>query len=91
MLKNKDLLHIKNGAVLLFVIIFCWAAAVWAGQPGWQRQEVDWRMTGGARIKAVDYPEDKSPPMLAERSEQSKQLRKEVRYPPDGSPGRTTS
>lgn len=71
----------KTGLVLLFVIIVYWAAAVRAGRPGWRHQEVDWRMTGDARIKAMNYPEDKPPLRLAERGKQLKRPRKETHYP----------
>lgn len=81
MFKNKSLLQIKIGLVLLPVIVMCCAATVRAGRPGWKHKEVEWRMTGGSRIKAVNYPEDKSPLTLAERGKQPKQIRKEVRYP----------
>jgi len=42
----------------LFAIILCWPSVVQAGRPGWQRQEVNWRMSGGSRIKAVRFPTD---------------------------------
>jgi len=41
----------------LFAIL-CWPSVVQAGRPGWQRQEVNWRMSGGSRIKAVRFPTD---------------------------------
>jgi len=81
MLKNKELLRIKTGAVLLLVIIFCLAVVVRAGRPNWQRKEVDWRMTGRGRIKAINYPEDKPPLTSAERRKHPKRPRKETHYP----------
>ena len=47
--------------VLLLITAVCWTSVVHAGQPGWQRQEVDWRVTGGGRIKAIRYPEQNEP------------------------------
>ena len=54
--------------VLLPVIFVCLALPLQARQSGWQRQEVNWRMTGGARIKAINYPQDKQPPLLGKRA-----------------------
>ena len=47
--------------VLLLITAVCWTSVVHAGRPGWQRQEVDWRVTGGGRIKAIRYPEQNEP------------------------------
>jgi predicted aspartyl protease len=67
MSKNKPLLHPKTWLVGLFaVIIFC-GVAIGLERPGWRRQEVDWRMSGGSRIKAIHYPEEKPPPLLSKR------------------------
>ncbi|MFC1636905.1 hypothetical protein ACFL5Z_18940, partial [Planctomycetota bacterium] len=38
------------------VIVFL-TSVVQADQSGWRQQEVDWRLTGGDRIKAIRYPE----------------------------------
>ena len=79
MSKNRGFLHSKTGLALLLVIIVCWTAAVGADRPGWHRQEVDWRMTGGTRIKAVNYPEEEPPPMLSKRNgRQPVRLRKKT-------------
>lgn len=67
MLNSKGFLRHKTSFVLLLVIIVCWTAAVRAGRPGWQRKEVDWRMTGGSRIKAIYYPPGKPPQMLSKQ------------------------
>jgi predicted aspartyl protease len=68
MLGNKGLLCRKICFVLLLVALLCWIPAVGAKRPGWQRQEVDWRMTGGSSIKAVDYPAEKPLPTLNKRT-----------------------
>jgi hypothetical protein len=65
MSRNSPLLHPKVVLILLFVTVMCWSPAVRADRPGWQRQEVDWRMTGSSRIKAVNYPKDKPLPLLS--------------------------
>jgi len=49
---------------LLPIALVCWTSVVEAGRPGWQRQEVNWPMTGGAFVKAVSYPEGNTPPLL---------------------------
>lgn len=41
-----------------------WITTASAGRPGWQRQEVDWRVTGGGRVKAIRYPEQNEPPLF---------------------------
>jgi hypothetical protein len=41
---------------VLLVGVVCRALAVDAVPTGWEREEVDWRLTGGSRIKAVYRP-----------------------------------
>jgi len=82
MLKNKGFFHFKTWFPPLLAAVAFWTSAVRADRSGWQRRQVNWRITGGTRIKAVNYPEDKPLTMLAERDElQSKRPRKEPRYP----------
>ncbi|MFZ2148292.1 MAG: aspartyl protease family protein [Sedimentisphaerales bacterium] len=50
--------------VLLLISGVCWASVVLAARPGWQRQEVNWPMTAGASVEAINYPEGKAPPLL---------------------------
>lgn len=64
MLDNKGLLCRKIRFVPLLVALLCWFPAVEAGQSGWQRKEVNWRMSGDSSIKAVNYPADKPPMTL---------------------------
>lgn len=52
---------------LLLVAVLANVSIARAARPGWQRQEVDWRMTGGSRIKAVRYPQEKPLPTLASK------------------------
>ncbi len=66
MLGNKGLSCRKN-FVLLLIAVLCWIPAVQARKPNWQRQQVDWRMTGGGSIKAVNYPKGKPLPMLGKK------------------------
>lgn len=62
------------GIITLFATAFC---PVWAGKDSpadWQHRQVDWRMTGGLRIKAVHYPPGKSLPTRADRPGQSHKI-----------------
>jgi predicted aspartyl protease len=68
MLENKSFLCCKTCFVLLLVALLCWVPAVGTSRPGWQRQEVDWRMTGGSSVKAVNYPTEKPLPTLNKRT-----------------------
>lgn len=68
MLDNKGLLCSKRYFVLLLVAVLCWMPVVEAKQSGWQRQQVNWRLTGGSCVKAVNYPQDKLLPMLGKRN-----------------------
>ena len=51
--------------LLLAIAIFSCAAGLCADntdQAGWQRQEVNWRVSGGSRVKAIHHPADQMPP-----------------------------
>jgi predicted aspartyl protease len=80
---NKAFFHPKMCSSLVLIVVFCSVSAGGANRPGWQRHEVDWRMTGGARIKAVDYPQDRPPPTFTKQPPyRPKTLRKKV-LPPE--------
>ncbi len=51
--------------VLITAIILTTLAQ--AEQSNWQKQEVDWRLSGGNRIKAIHYPTDKELPVLTKQ------------------------
>jgi predicted aspartyl protease len=79
MLKNNDFLGPKTALILLLLITVCWTAVAGADRTNWKRQEVDLRITGGSRIKAINYPEDKPPPRLSKRADhRPKRLRKKI-------------
>ncbi len=69
MLKKKGFLHPKTTLVLLLLNVVYATAVAPASRPGWKRQEVDWRMTGGSRIKAIHYPKDKPLPQYSIRAD----------------------
>jgi hypothetical protein len=67
MLKNKAFFRHKTALTLLLLAIICRFVSAGADRTNWKRQEVDWRMTGGSRIKAIRYPKDKPPPLRSKR------------------------
>jgi predicted aspartyl protease len=54
--------HLKI-AVLLIAVAVQPCALGKMGDPNWQREEVNWRMPGGSKIKAIDYPQEKKAPL----------------------------
>ncbi|MDH4238712.1 MAG: aspartyl protease family protein [Phycisphaerae bacterium] len=79
MLKNNGFLRLKTALVLLLLAVICRTAAAGADRTNWKRQEVDLRMTGGSRIKAIIHPQDKPPPRLSKRADhRPKRLRKKI-------------
>ncbi|MFZ0035531.1 MAG: hypothetical protein WAK60_11170, partial [Sedimentisphaerales bacterium] len=83
MLGNNGLLCRTTCSVLLLVTVLCWIPAVGTGRPGWQRQEVDWRMTGGSSVKAVNYPAEKPLPTLNKRTARQPAALREKILPPE--------
>ncbi|MBN2377018.1 MAG: aspartyl protease family protein [Sedimentisphaerales bacterium] len=53
--------------VPVLVVLLGMSVVVQAARPGWQRQEVDWRLNDESRIRAIHYPQDKPPHMLKEK------------------------
>ncbi len=51
---------------LVFTVLWC-ASAVFGGQGGWKRKEVNWRVSGDRQIKAIYYPKDENLPTLENR------------------------
>ncbi len=45
-----------------------------AGRPGWRRQEVEWRVTGGGSITGIRHPEQNEPLLLKEQSGEPPQV-----------------
>jgi hypothetical protein len=79
MLRDKGVLGFKLWAVLLAAAILCSVSAAKPQRPGWRRKQVDWRVTGGSRVKAIHYPPDKRPLTLGEhRRHQPKVQLKEI-------------
>jgi len=63
----KTARSVPAGFVLTLIAVLCWTSVVQAGHPDWQRREVNWRLTGGTRIKAINYPGEKPVPTFAQR------------------------
>ena len=79
MLKNNGFLRLKTALVLLLLAVVCRTAVAGTDRTNWKRQEVDWRMTGGSRIKAISHPQDKPPPQLSKRADhRPKRVRKKI-------------
>ncbi|MBN1392332.1 MAG: retroviral-like aspartic protease family protein [Sedimentisphaerales bacterium] len=70
MLDNYGLLGRKIRFLPLLVAFLSWVPANAAKPVKWQRQEVNWHISGGSSIKAIYYPEDK-PPMMLNRHRRS--------------------
>jgi predicted aspartyl protease len=51
--------------MLLAAAVAC--NSVFAARPDWQREEVTWRMSGGTKIKAIEYPQGKPAPLSNKR------------------------
>ncbi len=79
MLKNNGFFHLKTALVLLLLAVISRTAVAGTNRTNWKRQEVDLRMTGGSRIKAIIYPQDKPPPRLSKRADhRPKRIRKKI-------------
>jgi len=61
MKRHKSHNRIKTLLLILTLIIVGCVSIVQADRTDWKRKEVDLRMTGGDRIKAIRYSEDKEP------------------------------
>ncbi len=70
---------------LVFTVLWC-ASATFGEQGGWKRKEVNWRISGERRIKAIYYPEGKNLPTLENRG-----LRRPVELRPRAGEPKTKS
>ncbi|MGB2862090.1 MAG: retropepsin-like aspartic protease [Sedimentisphaerales bacterium] len=69
----------NRGWLVVLLAVVCFSSVAQAGRPGWQRQEVDWRLTGGDRIIDIRYPEQKEPPLFNEKAgPQTRVVRKRI-------------
>jgi predicted aspartyl protease len=68
-------LHLHITALLISVVM---AAVVFADRPGWQKEQADWRLSAGSRIKSITYPQQKPPPTRAKLSKPAKPRRKQL-------------
>ncbi|MHC4130945.1 MAG: aspartyl protease family protein [Planctomycetota bacterium] len=72
--QNKTLLF---GFVLSLVMLLTSSLAYGGIKKGWKRQEVDMRMSGGSKVKALIYPQDKPVP-LRKKEKKRKKVHKEA-------------
>ncbi len=70
---------LRGWFILLPIALVCLTSFVEAGRPGWQHQEVNWQMTGGASVKAVNYPDRNAPTLFFKQTDNlPKRLLKEA-------------
>ncbi len=69
MVKMKRMMSYKSnrGCFFALLAVVCLSSTAQAGRPGWHCQEVNLRITGGASIKAINYPPAKVLPLLTKR------------------------
>ncbi|MFH1369844.1 MAG: aspartyl protease family protein [Planctomycetota bacterium] len=60
-----SLAHLRVAVLAILVLV---QTSVLAAGPDWQREEVQWRLSGGEQIKAISYPKDKPAPTSKRRS-----------------------
>jgi len=74
-----------RGWFVLLLVVGSLISVARAGRPGWRRQEVDWRSTGGGRITGIRHPEQEELPLVHEQaSRQPRTVRKTIlRNEPD--------
>ena len=67
-MKSMRSYNSNRGWLVVLLAVVCFSSVVQADRPGWRTQEVDWRLTGGGRIKDIRYPEQKEPPLFDEKA-----------------------
>jgi hypothetical protein len=65
-MKSNNL--IKTWVVLLLVSVVCFTSAVQAGRQDWERREVNWRISGGGRVKAIRYSKKRQLQLFNEKT-----------------------
>ncbi len=61
--------HNSNwGWFVLLLVVVPLISVARASRPGWRRQDVDWRATGGGRITGIRHPEQEEPPLIQEQA-----------------------
>ena len=77
-MKSRD----KDKPAHLLITVFLTTAflqqCVFANKAGWQKEQVDWRLSGGSRIKSISYPKNKSPQTRAKMAKPAKPRRKQL-------------
>jgi len=53
--------------ILLPAAVICASPADRVDRPGWQRREVNWPITAVGRVKAINYPQGRCPPLAYEQ------------------------
>lgn len=68
MKRNNPYNQIRILLIVLSTIVLCWISVVQAEQSGFKRKEVDLRVSGGSRIQAIRYSEEKEPSLFNEKT-----------------------
>lgn len=64
LLEKSVFTKLTTRLVLLLAAFLLSVPAVRGARPGWLRKQVNWRLSGGKRIKAIYYPQDRPPNTL---------------------------
>ncbi len=75
MLRHTSTLRPRRRPAIFVILMLLCSSVVLAERQDWQRQEIDLRITGGSRIKAISYPADKPPPMLEQHRRSQPKIR----------------
>jgi len=81
MMKCKPTINCLSPTICILLTILCYSPVSSADKPDWKKEQADWRMTGGNKIKSIRYPKDRQPPTLAHPGKGPKQPIKKSIYP----------
>ena len=70
---------IRAGIFPALIALICSISFAQTDRSDWKQKEVDWRLTGGSRIKSIRYPEQEKPQLFAEKADsQTRLLRRKI-------------
>lgn len=75
MKSSKSPVHPRLLKILLLIAVACRASVVFADRPDWKKEQVNWRLPGGSRIKSIRYPEQKPAQILKRHTRRAVKLR----------------
>jgi predicted aspartyl protease len=77
-MKNRDKDKLAHLLITVFLTTTFLQQCVFANKAGWQKEQADWRLSGGSRIKSISYPHDKPPQTRAKIAKPVKPKRKQL-------------